>query len=91
MKYNYTLTIETKSGKKITRNPEVEFTHNDDDYGNGFYMIVENCGFDSLNYFDVRYDGRLNPKKLNEYFPIFARDIWSGKNGSAKLIDIKEV
>jgi hypothetical protein len=54
-------------------------------------MIVENCGFDSLNYFDVRYDGRLNPKKLNEYFPIFARDIWSGKNGSAKLIDIKEV
>lgn len=91
MRYNYTLTIETKSGKTITYNPEVEFSHNDDDYGNGFYMVVENCGFDVLNYFDVRYDTRLDPKKLNEYFPLFARDKWTGENGSAKLIDIKEI
>ena len=91
MKYNYTLTIELKSGKTKTYNPEVVFSHHEDDYGNGFYMVVENCGFDFLNLFDVRYDTRLDPKKLNEYFPIFARDKWSGENGSAKLIHIEEV
>ena len=91
MKYNYTLTLEKRDGKQITRNPEVTFSHHEDDYGNGFYMVVDNCGFDFLNLFDVRYDTRLNRKKLNEYFPIFARDKWSGKNGSAKLIYIEEV
>lgn len=90
MKYNYTLTLE-RDGEKINYNPEVEFSYNEDDYGNGCYMVVENCGFDFLNLFDCRYDRRLDRKKLNEYFPIFARDKWTGENGSAKLIHIEEV
>ncbi len=90
MKYNYTLTLE-RDGEQKTYNPEVRFSEDKEDYGNGFYMVVDNCGFDVLNLFDCRYDTRLNPKKLNEYFPIFARDKWTGENGSAKLIHIEEV
>lgn len=90
MKYNYTLTLE-RDGETMTYTPEVEFSYDEKQYGNGHYMVVENCGFDFLNVFDCRYDTRLNPKKLNEYFPIFARDKWTGENGSAKLIEIKEV
>lgn len=90
MKYNYTLTLE-RDGEIMTFNPEVNFSHDEDTYGNGFYMVVDKCGFGFLNSFDCRYDKRLDPKKLNEYFPIFARDKWTGKNGSAKLVEIKEV
>lgn len=92
MEYNYKITLKLKSGKEINHSPEVVFYKEENTYGNGFYMIVDNCGFDpSMNLFDCRYDRRLNPKRLNEYFPIFARDMWTGENGSAKLIEIKEV
>lgn len=90
MKFNYTLTLE-RDGEKMTFNPEVEFSRDEDTYGNGFYMLVENCGLGYMNSFDCRYDRRLDPKKLNEYFPVFARDRWDGENGSAKLIEIEEV
>jgi hypothetical protein len=90
MKYNYTLTLE-RDGETITFNPEVEFSQDKDTYGNGFYMIVNNCGLGYFNSFDCRYDKRLNPKKLNEYFPVFARDTWTGKNGSARIVEIKEI
>ena len=90
MKYNYTLTLE-RDGEKITFKPEVEFAKAENTYGNGFYMQVENCGLGFSNVFDCRYDNRLNPKKLNEFFPVFARDWWDGENGAAKLVDIKEI
>lgn len=90
MKYNYTLTLE-RDGETMTFNPEVYFSKNEDTYGNGFYMKVENCGFGFLNVFDCRYDKRLDPNKLNEFFPVFARDKWTGENGSAKLIEVKEI
>lgn len=91
MKYNYALEIETNDGRVIAYNPEVEFSVEEDGYGNGHHMIVKNCGFGFLNVFDCRYDTRLDPKKLNEYFPIFARATWTGEKGSAKLIKIEEV
>lgn len=90
MKYNYTLTLE-RDGETMKFNPEVEFSVDENNYGNGHYMVVENCGFGFLNVFDCRYDTRLDPKNLNEYFPIFARDKWTGENGSAKLVKIEEV
>lgn len=90
MKHNYTLTLE-RDGEKMVFNPEVIFSKEDNTYGNGFYMQVNNCGFDFLNVFDCRYDTRLDTKNLNEYFPIFARDKWTGENGSAKLIEIEEL
>lgn len=90
MKYNYTLTLE-RDGETMVFNPEVYFSKNEDTYGNGFYMEVENCGLGFLNVFDCRYDKRLDPEKLNEFFLVFARDKWTGENGSAKLIDIKEI
>lgn len=90
MKYNYTLTLE-RDGETMTFNPEVTFHKAEDTYGNGFYMKVDNCGFGCLNVFDCRYDKRLNSKKLNEFFPVFARDKWTGENGSATLVKIKEV
>lgn len=90
MKYNYTMTLE-RDGEKIELNPLVEFSKNEDDYGNGFHMKVENCGLGFLNIFDCRYDTRLNSKNLNEYFPVFARDYWTGEKGSAKLVKIEEL
>jgi hypothetical protein len=89
MKYNYTLTLE-RDNEVITLAPEVTFSEDKETYGNGFYMKVDNCGFGFMNCFDCRYDKRLNPKKLNEYFPAFARDTWTGKNGSAKVVTIVE-
>lgn len=90
MKFNYTLTLEI-DGEKEVFNPEVTFSKNENTYGNGFYMKVKNCGFGVCNVFDCRYDQRLNPNKLNEFFIVFARDRWDGEDGSAKLIDIKEI
>lgn len=90
MTFNYTLTLE-RDGETMTFNPEVHFSKNEDTYGNGYYMQVDNGGFGALNVFDCRYDTRLDPKKLNEYFPVFARDKWTGENGSAKLVAIEEI
>ena len=90
MTYNYKLTLE-RDGETMTFNPEVEFSHDENTYGNGFYMVVDNCGMDPFNSFDCRYDKRLDPEKLNEYFPVFARDKWTGENGSAKLVEIEEI
>ena len=90
MTYKYILTLE-RDGETITYKPTVYFAKGEHTYGNGFHMKVENCGFGFMDVFDCRYDTRLDSRKLNEYFPIFAKDRWDGKNGSAKLIDIKEI
>lgn len=90
MEYKYTLTLE-RDGETKTYNPEVNFSHDENTYGNGFYMQVENCGLDPFNVFDCRYDKRLDRNKLNEFFITFARDRWTGENGSAKLIEIREL
>lgn len=90
MMYKYKMTLE-RDGEKMEFNPEVYFSHDEDTYGNGYYMVVENGGLGFFNLFDCRYDKRLNPKKLNEYFPTFARDKWMGENGSARLVEIEEV
>lgn len=91
MTYNYIMTLE-RDNKTMTLNPTIEFGKESGNYyGNGYHMIVKNIGLDPQNIFDCRYDNRLDENKLNEYFPKFARDKWTGENGSCKLTNIEEI
>lgn len=70
----------------------VVFTNDGDDYGNGYYMHVERAdGF--VESFDIRYDMTFRKDEKDAYILKWAKDRWSGKNGSYKLkaITIEEL
>ena len=69
---------------------KVSFSYDPDDYGNGYYMGVEGenepwgCGC-----YDIRYDGKFNPKKKISYIAKFFENRYDGENGAWTLLGIK--
>ena len=90
MTFKYNMTLE-REGEEFDLHPVVEFSKEQRQYyGNGYHMIIRNVGLEPFNIFDCRYDNRLDEEHLNRFFPIFAERLWTGINGSVKLVRIEE-
>lgn len=81
-----------KEKKVIKLEPVVSFSKDENTYGNGYYMRIDNAGLGFMNAFDCRYDKRLHEKDLSEYAIRFMmEDLWTGENGSAKCFKVEEL
>ena len=90
MTFKYNMTLE-RDGETFDLHPVVEFSKEQRPYyGNGYHMIVRNIGLEPFNTFDLRYDSSLDEKHLNRFFEVFAERLWTGINGSVKLVRIEE-
>lgn len=57
------------------------FVYDEEQYGNGHYLVIEGQGFSS-QHFDLRYDTSFNRNKKEEWLEKWARNYWSGTNGA---------
>lgn len=86
MKYDFKGKLVFADGTDKEFNVVATYYHQDDTYGNGYYLDIASQ-FDSpgnSRYYDVRYE-------IIEDFRQFAleviQSIWSGKKGSAKFVE----
>ena len=73
------------SGNVVQMDLTAEFCKNENTYGNGFYMGIENeSGSFSVSY-DIRYDRSFNPSDKVSYLTQWANNFWNGKEGAYKV------
>ena len=63
------------------------FAHQDDTYGNGYWMGISGKGFGG-GCFDIRYDTTFDPNKAGEYLEKWARSYWCGKDGAYAIKEL---
>ena len=61
------------------------FHHDKKQYGNGYYLRIENESGSFSNYYDLRYDTDFKPSDKIGYLIQWANNYWSGKNGAYKI------
>lgn len=65
----------------------VEFSHDENDYGNGYYVLIKGDeGFS--NYYDLRYNKDFHAAHKIAWLADWADNYWSGKDGAYKLKSI---
>ena len=64
------------------------FHHDEKQYGNGYYLDIENESGSFSNYYDLRYDMDFNPNDKIGYLTRWANSYWSGKNGAYKVDEL---
>ena len=88
--FKVTYHIGNDEGKSMVFNSVVEFSHDPDTYGNGWYMGIEgkdeSFGFGT---YDIRYDTNFRRDQMLLYIAQFYAYRYTGKNGSYKLMGIK--
>lgn len=89
-KYNVTLYLNDGKGKTEVLKATVDFEHNPETYGNGFYMGIK-APFEAFGYqgYDIRYDREFDKEYPIPYIVRFFCNRFTGKNGSWKLIGIR--
>lgn len=89
MKYKINLTIEHPNRKEQSQKTLYSyFSHNDDDYGNGWYLSIIGRGNCSIDWcIDLRYKS-FNPCKAIEFLESLCRDYWTGKDGAWRIVDL---
>lgn len=93
MDYNMTVIIndpKTAEGMNsdIFLRLKVSFTHNEDDYGNGYWVMIKGEeGFE--NYYDLRYNKDFHASQKMTWLTSWAEAYWSGENGAYSLKGIK--
>ena len=68
----------------VTIKYTVSFAHDPEQYGNGYSMAMKpetGC----TEYYDVRYDTRFKASDKMGYLYQYARDRWTGEQGSLRL------
>ena len=66
----------------------VTFTHNEGDYGNGYWVMIKGDeGFE--NFYDLRYDTDFHADHKMSWLTYWAENYWNGKNGAYRLKGIK--
>ena len=66
----------------------VTFSHNKDDYGNGYRVMIKGDeGFENL--YDLRYDTDFNANHKMTWLTEWAENYWNGENGAYQLKGIK--
>ena len=93
MKYKMTVWIsnpDAQDGMNSTMMYDLTcaFAHNENDYGNGYWLGIEGKGFFGHGY-DLRYDTSFNPKRKIAWLADWANNYWSGENGAYQLDEIK--
>lgn len=89
MDYTMTVVIEdpkTEKGKnsELMLRLKVAFTHNEDDYGNGYWVMIKgDKGFE--NFYDLRYDKTFYTNLKMAWLTDWAEKYWNGKNGAYRL------
>lgn len=66
------------------------FVYDEEQYGNGFFLNIEGKGF-YPQCFDLRYDRSFKKSEKKKWLENWARNYWSGENGSWKCSEIKIV
>lgn len=92
MKYEMIATIANPTtGNKIVITMSCTFSHDPNQYGNGYALHIENDR-GSENYIDLRYDTDFNPDRKVSYLAHWAETNWSGKDGAyiLKSVSITE-
>lgn len=91
MKYHFSITItgtdyQEGGTKTLEYTGTIEFWHDPDTYGNGYYMGITSKleSFGSQSY-DIRYDRRFNHYAPIPYIVQFFCDKYDGKDGAWKL------
>lgn len=89
--YEFKVKLQSPEGQVKELHPVASFSHNPNDYGNGFHMMIEDAGLEPCNIFDCRYDDRLNKDDLPAFVRCIFKQIWTGKKGSWKIIELTEI
>ena len=67
---------------------KVSFTHNEDDYGNGYWVMIKGDeGFE--NFYDLRYDKDFHANHKMAWLTEWAENYWNGENGAYILKGVK--
>lgn len=92
MNYTMTVTIEDPN-TELYKNSELilfltaEFTHNEDDYGNGHWVMIKGKeGFE--NFYDLRYDKDFHANRKISWLADWADNYWNGENGAYRIKSI---
>lgn len=94
MNYKMKITLENPNAAEYDlKSPlelvlECKFSYNSDTYGNGHYVSIQGKNFSKL-IFDIRYDKNFNRNNKTEWLEKWAKNYWSGENGSWKLTKIE--
>lgn len=97
MKYSLTVVLEDPNSEEgmvseIVLNLMAEFIREAKKYGNGYYLTITDKEGRFKNRYDLRYDKDFDENHMIPYIKKWAKDYWTGKNGSyrVKNLSIKE-
>lgn len=66
---------------------KINISKDPDQYGNGCHMSVVNVETNQRDIYDIRYDKTFKSSDPITYIKDWAYSIWTGKNGSWKIIN----
>lgn len=89
--FKFKVKLQSPEGQVAELNPVAYFQCNPEDYGNGYYMKLEDAGLGFDDVFDCRYDHRLKKDDLPAFVREIMKQLWTGKNGSWKIIELTEL
>ena len=90
MQYNAKIYLNDGNGTTNVYDAQIEFQHDPKQYGNGYCMVVTSKleAFGKQGY-DIRYDKDFHADYPIEYIVSFYSRLYTGKDGSWKLIGIR--